>query len=209
MVNDGSTDRTVDIIQEMQKYLPLTLINHQENHGPGHAFKSGFHVALDMADDDDIIVTIEADNTSDLLVLNKMLEKCRRGNDLVLASVYGEGKVIGAPLDRKIFSWCANSLIKAVFRIKGINTFTSFFRVYKANFLKELSIIYKDRFIEEKGFTCMLELLIKSYRCGYKICEVPMILDSNIRIGDSKMKNVNTIISYFKIIYRYGISRNY
>jgi dolichol-phosphate mannosyltransferase len=81
--------------------------------------------------------------------------------------------------------------------------------VYKARFLKDILRIYKDRFIEEKGFTCMLELLIKSHRFGYKICEVPMILDSKIRIGESKMKNVKTIISYFKIIYKYGISKRF
>ncbi len=206
LVNDGSTDGTVEIVRQLQKTVPLTLINHERNRGPGQAFKSGFQIALDMADDDDMLVTIEADNTSDLLILNKMFEQCRRGNDLVLASVYGQGKVIGAPLDRKILSWCANMMLKMVFRIKGVNTFSSFFRVYRAAMLKQAMVRYQDRLIEEPGFACMLELLVKLHRLGYQIAEVPMLLDSNIRVGDSKMKALRTTISYFKLIYRYGMA---
>jgi dolichol-phosphate mannosyltransferase len=207
MVNDGSTDGTVEVVQRLQKTVPITLINHERNYGPGRAFLSGFQIALDMVDDADMVVTIEADNTSDLLILNKMLEQCRRGNDLVLASVYGKGKVVGAPLNRKILSWCANMLLKTVLQIKGVNTFSSFFRVYRAAMLKQAMSVYQDNLIEESGFACMVELLIKLHRLGYKITEVPMLLDSNIRAGDSKMRSLRTTISYFKLMYRYGLAK--
>jgi dolichol-phosphate mannosyltransferase len=206
LVNDGSTDGTVEVVQRLQKTLPITLVNHAQNHGPGHAFMSGFHVALDMAADDDMVVTIEADNTSDLLILNKMLEQCRRGHDLVLASVYGKGKVVGAPLNRKVLSWCANSMLKMVLQIKGVHTFSSFFRVYRAAMLKQAMALYQDRLMEEAGFACMVELLVKLHRLGYRIVEVPMLLDSKIRVGESKMKAIRTTISYFKLMYRYGIA---
>ena len=204
LVNDGSTDNTAIVAQNYKNDgIPLTLLNHKENYGPGRAFKTGFGAALNVASDSDIIVTIEADNTSDLCVLNRMLEQCKRGNDLVLASVYGEGAIVGAPLHRKIFSHCCNIILQIIFRIKGVNTFTSFFRVYRASMLKEAMDIYKDKLIEEGGFICMLELLVKLHKLGYQITQVPMLLDFRIRMGNSKMKSVRNIKDTLRFIWKY------
>jgi dolichol-phosphate mannosyltransferase len=206
VVNDGSIDSTAGVVERLQNEIPITLLNHETNYGPGVAFKTGFHKALEMARDDDMLVTIEADNTSDLCVLNRMLEQCKRGSDLVLASVYGEGRIVGASLYRKLLSRCANTMMKIIFRIKGVNTFTSFFRVYKASMLKKAVDTYGDKLIEETGFISMLELLIKLHLLNFKITQTPMLLDSSIRIGDSKMKTVKNIKDTLRLIYRYFLN---
>jgi len=208
VVNDGSTDNTVTVVTRMQRQIPITLINHESNYGPGVAFKTGFKKALEMTRDVDMLVTIEADNTSDLCVLNKMLEQCKRGNDLVLASVYGEGKVVGAPFHRKALSRGANIMMQLIFRIKGVNTFTSFFRVYSASMMKRAAEIYRDNLIEEAGFISMLELLIKLHRLKFKITQTPMLLDSNIRIGRSKMGAAKNIKDTLRLIGKYLFKRN-
>ena len=207
LVNDGSTDNTVAVAQSYSNDgVPMMVLNHETNYGPGRAFKTGFEAVLNQAHDNDMVVTIEADNTSDLCVLNRMFEQCKRGNDLVLASVYGEGKVVGAPMHRKIFSRCANIMMQIIFRIKGVNTFTSFFRVYRASMLKEAMNLYGDKLVEEHGFICMLELLVKLHRLKYQIIQVPMLLDFHIRVGDTKMKSVKNIKDTLRFTLKYFIN---
>ena len=203
LVNDGSSDNTESVAKSYAKEVPIIVLNHETNLGPGKAFQTGFGEALTMAKDNDIVVTVEADNTSDLCVLNRMFEMYRRGNDLVLASVYGEGRIIGAPLHRRVLSWCANTLMKVLLRVSGVNTFTSFFRVHRVSMLRHATALYGDSLIEEEGFLCMLELLIKLQRLGYRITQVPMLLDSKVRIGDSKMKVVKNTKDAFRLIYKY------
>ena len=48
----------------------------------------------------------------------------------------------------------------------------------------------------------MLELLIKAIRCDAKIVELPMVLNSNKRVGKSKMKIIKTSIQYVKFIFK-------
>jgi len=221
VVDDGSTDATGEVVRHIARtpltpcpvsrsapcrtVMPIHLVQHTVNRGPGAAFRSGFAAALDGAPDHGFLITIEADNTSDLTILSRMLEQARRGNDVVLASVYGEGRVVGAPLERKMLSWGANVLVRTIFGFRGLHTFSSFFRLYRVSVLRQAFELYGDRFIEEPGFVCMVETLVKLKRMGARMSEVPMLLDANIRIGDSKMKIFRTVNSYLRLFYNLGL----
>lgn len=201
LVNDGSTDSTKANALKFQDKLSMEIIDHEVNKGVGTVFRSGFKRALEIARGTDIIVTKEADNTSNLDILPDMLNKIESGDDLVLASCYASGgRIIGTTVDRLFLSSIANSILRVIFSIKGVNTYSSFYRVYRAQMLKRASFAYKDRLIEDDGFTCMVELLIKLNRLPIRITEVPMILRCNFRKGSSKMKKMKTIISYFGLI---------
>ncbi len=202
VIDDGSSDNTVAVVDEHREVhgIHCQAIVHEVNQGPGGAFRTGFKAILEHADDDDRIVTIEADNTSDLCVLHRMLERCDRGFDLVLASVYGGGRIIGAPRSRLILSACANTLMKFAFDIKDIDTFSSFFRVHRAKMIREAFALHGDDFVSERGFVCAVEMFLKLHRMGVRISEVPMLLDSNIRIGDSRMKVLRNIRDYARVI---------
>ncbi len=207
VVDDGSSDGTAAVVDEHREVhgIPAEVIVHATNKGPGGAFETGFRAILERAEADDRIVTIEADNTSDLCVLNRMLMRSDRGFDLVLASVYGGGRIIGAPRSRLLLSSVANSMMKVAFNMPQINTFSSFFRVHRAGMIQAAFDLHGDDFISEPGFVCAVEMLIKLHRMGATIAEVPMLLDSNIRIGDSKMKIARTVRAYLRVIARHGV----
>src|SRR6476661_7902741 len=65
-VDDGSTDGTSEAIMANRQDLHLAIVRHRVNRGLGTAINSGIRAALGEADDDDAIVTLESDNTSDL-----------------------------------------------------------------------------------------------------------------------------------------------
>jgi dolichol-phosphate mannosyltransferase len=205
VVDDGSVDGTSQVVDQHREEhgICARAVRHETNRGPGGGFLTGFKAILPQAGPEDRVVTIEADNTSDLCILHRMLERCDRGFDVVLASVYGGGRIIGAPRSRLLLSSAANALMKGTFGIRGINTFSSFFRVHRAGTLHEAFARWGDDFVSERGFVCAVEMFLKLHAMGCRIGEVPMLLDSNIRIGDSKMKVLRNVRDYARVIGRH------
>jgi glycosyltransferase involved in cell wall biosynthesis len=208
--DDGSDDRTTEVIQENFKNASYKILGDGVNRGPGVAFNFGFNWILSQSpDDNDVVVTIEADCTSDLSILNTMLVLNGLGYDLVLASVYAQGGGFDkTSFFRKLISSLANFLYIFLFDIK-ILTLSSFYRVYKVSLLRTIQKSYKGNIITEPGFVSMLEILAKSIWCKAKVIEVPMQLQSLKRVGRSKMKVVLTTLHYFRYLFRTKfLSRN-
>lgn len=98
LIDDRSCDEITVITQALVKTMPLLVLDQRYSRGPGAAFLRGFRQALPLCRDEDLIVSLEADNTSDLSILPAMLERIQQRYDVVLASVYGPGgQIVGAP----------------------------------------------------------------------------------------------------------------
>jgi dolichol-phosphate mannosyltransferase len=198
--DDGSIDNTINLIREYFSKLDFIILGDGNNYGPGNAFNLAFEwVIEDSKNNEDVIVTMEADCTSDLAILNDMLIINQLGYDLVLASVYAQGGGFDKTnFSRKFISSIANLLFRFLFNIK-VQTISSFYRVYSLKLLVSIKNKHST-LITEKGFICMLEILIKSISCKAKVIEVPMILYSNKRIGKSKMKVFKNSIQYIQFL---------
>lgn len=198
IVDDGSTDSTGERALKFKNKIQLEVINKGYNRGVGDCFREGFSRALELAKEGDIIVTKEADNTSDTEILEAMFNKIDAGCDVVLASCFAPaGKVIGAPASRLILSLTANTILRFIYPIKGVHTYSSFYRAYRAGILRRVFNAYGGLLMEDKGFTCMVEMLIKLRKLPIKIEEVPMILRYHQRKGKSKMNKMKNMLSYF------------
>lgn len=201
VVNDGSSDGTRSLLENYQKLYPITILDHDTNKNVGQVFRTGFQYVLSQIKTGDIVITKEADNTSDLGILNEMLHKIDKGYDVVLASCYAKGgKISNSSWDRIILSFAANLLVRILFHVRDVYTYSSFYRGYKGEALKAAYLAYGSNFIEEKGFACMIEMLIKLNRLGLKMTEVPMELMCDARKGKSKMRRMETILGYLRII---------
>ncbi len=201
VVNDGSGDGTRRLVEEVSKTEPSCLVNQEVNRGPGAAFRSGFTRALEMAGQDDIIITKEADNTGDYGLIEPMIERILNGSEVVLASCYGEGGgVEGTTWDRWLLSWGANLMLRVLFPVPGVRTFSSFYRAYRADTLRRAMALYGDRFITEAGFACMVEVLINLHRMGVRMVELPMVLQCDGRLDGSKMKRLKTTVGFLRVM---------
>lgn len=203
--DDGSKDNSRKIIEEYFKNIRHVLLGNSTNNGPGYAFNTGFEWVLNHSKNNkDLVVTLEADCTSDTDILPQMISINRMGFNLVLASVYAQGGGFDkTSFFRKLLSNVANLFFRFLFNVKVL-TLSSFYRVYSIELLREIK--EKDKsIITENGFICMLEVLLKAIRCNAKIIEVPMKLNSSKRIGKSKMKIFKTSYAYFKFLFKKGI----
>lgn len=87
-VNDGSKDRTWDIIKQLHGENDLfSGINLAHNSGEQNAYLAGMMTAKDKVD---FVVTMDADLQDDIHAIDEMIAKYYEGNDIVYGSVRQE-----------------------------------------------------------------------------------------------------------------------
>lgn len=209
IVDDGSRDGSPDIARSYASTMSIEVVSHPTNLGVGQVFRTGFGRALDIAGARDIVVTKEADNTSDPAVLEQLIAGIESGRDVMLASCFAPGGgIAGSTIDRHILSFGANLLLRTFLPIPGVHTYSSFYRAYRAGVLRRAFRAYDGQLLECRGFACMVEMLAKLRRLPVRIGEVPMVLHAKRRIGDSKMVRMvqlRTIAEYLALIWREAI----
>ena len=200
LVDDGSTDGTPDLAREVGGGLDLTVLAHGTNRGPGHAFGTAFAHLSSLVGPDDLVVTMEGDNTSRTELIAAMLHRSEEGHDAVFASpyMYGGG-ILHTRATRVVLSHIANTFVKEFFGVHGLLTVSSFFRLYRASSLQRLQERYGERIIERAGFESMVEVVMKMTYLGMSISELPMVLDSSRRAGVSKLNTRRTILGYLAL----------
>jgi dolichol-phosphate mannosyltransferase len=200
-VDDGSKDGTYEAIQEHRDGLHMAVVRHPVNRGLGTAINSGLRAALGESQDGDAIVTLEADNTSDLDDLPAMLGQFNQGADVVLASVYAPGgRILGVAPWRLAASKAVSNTFRYAGGLKDIHTLSSLYRIYRAGTLRRAAETYGWLLVREPGFAANVELLLKLYNAGAKVAEVPTVNDWSRRLGVSKMNLKPTVMAYGRLM---------
>ncbi len=181
VVDDGSTDRTVESLREK----PVKVLQHEANRGYGAALKTGIrasqysHVAI-----------IDADGTYEERDLPKLIGHMET-HDMVVGARTGKGAKI--PLIRRPAKWILNKLANFLTetRIPDLN---SGFRIFDKTVAKKFFNILPSSF----SFTSTLTIAlltngysIKYIRSGYKT-----------RKGKSKIRPIHDTVNFFSLIVR-------
>lgn len=198
VVDDGSADATARIAAEHEGAMPVEVIRLGRNLGPGRAFDRGLRRALELAPgDEDLIVTLEADTTSDLDALPAMLAAARGGADVVVPAVaFTEVRAW-----RRLLSHLAGVAVRRLARVEA-HTVSSFLRVYRAGMLRRGYRRWADELIREPGFACAAEVLVKLTRLGARVAEVPARLDGSRRSDQSHLRVLPTVAGYVRLLAR-------
>lgn len=206
-VNDGSRDRTAEMLKNLSADFPVKVLEHPKNYGLAAALRTGLIAAVEEAFDDDFVVTMDSDNTHDPKHVLDMLIAAENA-DVVVGSRYVEGGAqLNVPLHRVILSRTVNLFIEKLFQLR-LKDATSGFRCFRAGLLKRLHRTFGNGIIESKGFTASLELLLKAVAFGGAVAEVPIRLDYGKKNGVSKMRLFSTIFSYLALLFRFKLANN-
>lgn len=207
LVNDGSTDEThkkVNFLKKISKNK-ITYINHKKNYGLNIALLNGFKKIILIGKAKDIIFTLDSDNTHPISLMPKMSKLISRKNfDIVIASRFKlGGKVKGLSSFRILLSIGAKFIFNLFININNVDDYTCNFRAYKYNVLKKSNLINKKFFLN-KDFSIAADLLINIDKRikNLQICEVPLILRYDNKIGKSKMNVGRTILKTLNLILR-------
>jgi dolichol-phosphate mannosyltransferase len=203
VVDDGSTDGSPQRVQAMA--LPhVQLLAHPQNRGLGEAMRTGLSAAVQQAHrDDDIIIVMDSDCTHTPYLIERMITLIKEGNDVIIASRFRYGaRVIGLSLHRVFLSHAASWVFRLFVPIVDVKDYTCGYRAYRTGLLKKAFEKYREDFIRETGFSCMVDILIKLARMDAIITEVPLILRYDRKESASKMKIFRTIRSTLKLLVR-------
>lgn len=165
IVYDMPEDTTLPVLDIVEKELDICVSRVQNHYGRGvlNAIKTG----MECAGTEYVVVTM-ADLSDPPEVINTMVETAdREGADIVCASRYMRGgRQIGGPWLKGLMSRCAGW---SLYLIAGLPTHdpTNSFKLYRKDFLAKVPIESTG------GFELGIELVIKAWKRGYKIAEVP------------------------------------
>jgi dolichol-phosphate mannosyltransferase len=201
IVNDGSTDGTARVIREWSAKIPIELIEHRQNLGLGKTIQDALRGASALAGPDDVIITMDADNSHSPALIPQMAARLREGYDVVIASRYRPGsKVVGLSPFRHLMCYGARFLFQVRWPIRGVRDYTCGFRAYRASLLQRAFAEFGGNLAHEKGFAAMAEILLRLHGTGAKMTEVPMVLRYDRKSGPGKMRVGRTIVRTLAIL---------
>ena len=188
LVNDGSTDNTEKLLFEyFSKISDLKIINHDKNLNLG-----GFLNTIINSCETDLVVFLDSDCTFDPGYIFDMLEILDEKTDIINGSPYHpDGKIDGVKKSRLAISYLCNFIYRRITKVKSY-TFTSIFKMYKTNTIKNIEIY-------NTGFVSVAELFIRSVQNGSSIKEFPCTLSIR-QVGESKIHIVSSVIDHLKFM---------
>ncbi|GGF76183.1 dolichol-phosphate mannosyltransferase [Wenyingzhuangia marina] len=183
VVDDNSTDGTINIIKNLQKSHPnLHLEIRISSRGLGKAYIHGFKWAIQR--DYEYVLEMDADFSHNPEDLPRLINACKEGNnDVAIGSRYINNKinVINWDFKRLMLSYFASKYVKFVTGIPVFDT-TAGFICYRRKVLETIDFS-KIRFT---GYAFQIEMKFKAWLHKFKIKEVSIIFTDRTK-GTSKL----------------------
>ena len=176
-VDDGSSDRTWEILQELAGRIPeLRPVKNEGLHGFGRAILCG----LDRMKGDAVVIVM-ADESDDCCDVVRYWEKLNEGYDCVFGSRFVKGgRVIDYPRFKLLVNRMANFFLRVLFNVK-LNDTTNAFKAYRA------TVIEGCRPLIAPHFNLTVELPLKAIVRGYSWTVIPITWRNRLH-GEAKLK---------------------
>src|SRR5205814_5683059 len=158
--NDGSRDRTGEILAELQRTDPslnLRVVTHERNGGYGAALASGFDAATK-----DLIFLTDGDKQFDVAELRDFLPAIDGQTDLVI----GWRRKRADPLMRKLNALGWKTLVNLLFGYTARDVDCAF-KLFRRR-------VWQSMTVHARGATFSAEFLIKARRLGFHVKELPV-----------------------------------
>lgn len=177
VVNDGSTDKTMDMAMNGGAYR---VVSHKRNSGVGAAFMTGIRNAITM--NADILVAVDADSQFDSNQISELIFPIINNQaDVVIGSRFQGEKPKNIPRIKYIGNKIFTKIVSSVVQQKFTDTQTGF-RAYSREALLNVSVV--------NDFTYTQEVLIDLKFKGMQIAEVPVSVKYNDNRKSRVVKNI-------------------
>ncbi len=195
VVDDGSPDKTVEIINSLQ-FSKVRILQRNQKNGLGPAYLAGFTEGL--RSDYQYFVEMDADLSHQPEELPLLLENASDSNFVIGTRWMPGGSVVNWPKKRQLISKMGTKYASFVLKLP-YRDLTSGYRVIPRSFLT--SINFKE--IETRGYGFQVEMVIKAHRNKFKIIEVPITFVEREN-GHSKM-SMAIVWEAWKMVSIWGI----
>lgn len=191
IADNGSTDRTPDIIRELaEEYDNIRYISLSER-GFGLAFREAV-----KENDCDIVGYVDVDLSTDITYLKHVVSGFEKHSELDVIKgnrLSNRSQVNGRKASRNITSVGLNLLIKLVFGVRVSDTMEGF-QFFRKKCIDRLVAVSS----EDNGWFYCAELLIRGEKMGYRIAELPVVWNDDY---DTKVDVLKLVINYLERIF--------
>jgi glycosyltransferase involved in cell wall biosynthesis len=192
LVDSHSADDTIEVARQL---MPDVVVLEQERLGKGAALRSGFTAARG-----DIIVTLDADGSTDPAEIPAFVGALLAGADFVKGSRFAQG---GGTDDMEWYRRLGNWGLLQLVRWRFGGRFTDLCYGYNAFWRHVLA--YMD-LSDSSGFEIETSMNIQALRAGLTVCEVASLELKRLN-GDSKLRTIPDGWRVLRTIVRLGSSR--
>jgi dolichyl-phosphate beta-glucosyltransferase len=164
VVNDGSTDRTAEIVRTFQAGAPeVRLLENPGNRGKGYSVRSGM-----MQAGGEIVMFTDSDLSAPIEEAERLFAAIAAGADIAIGSRWLESgrQTHRQPLYRQFFGRCFNMVCRMIMRLPFADTQCGF----KAFTRDAANTVFQLQTIERWGFDP--EILFIAVKRGFKVQEV-------------------------------------
>jgi dolichyl-phosphate beta-glucosyltransferase len=202
VVNDGSRDRTAEIVGDFAAKTPeVRLLENPGNRGKGYSVRRGLLQSLG-----EIVMFTDADLSAPIEEAEGLFSAIAAGADIAIGSRWLERtrQTIRQPLYRQFFGRCFNAVTRLIMGLPFADTQCGF----KAFTRAAAQTVFQLQTIERWGFDP--EILFIALKRGYRIVEVPVSWahDERTRISYLKdgmrMLQDIAIVRWNALVGRYG-----
>lgn len=200
-VNDGSRDRTAEMLKNLMPQVPnLKVIGEEENHGKGYVVRKGMLAAKGK-----IRLFMDSDNGTDISNFDKMRPLFDKGYDVVISSrdekdAPGAGQKFPQPWHKRQMGNMGNLYIQIVAGLWGVWDTQNGFKAFRDHAAERIFKISKIN-----RWTFDVEVLALAKRFGYKISIIPV---QWINDPDSRVNLLGYIKSLLEVAkFRWGLIR--
>ncbi|MBU1998777.1 MAG: glycosyltransferase family 2 protein [Candidatus Omnitrophota bacterium] len=164
LVNDNSTDSTLDVLAALTKDNPrVKAVNSIQPRGFGWAIRQG----LDSISGDAVVIFM-GDGSDDPNDVVRYLNKLKEGYDCVFGSRFiKESKVVGYPWIKFILNRAGNKLIQSLFFLK-YNDISNAFKAYRVGVIKAIQPLISQY------FNITVEMPLKAIVRGFSYAVIPI-----------------------------------
>ena len=183
LVDDGSSDRTPELVDELELADPhVRAVHHRHNRGLGATVRTGLEHA-----NGDIVLYTDADLPFDLVLLHKAM-RLLRIYDADIVSMYRFDRTAEGP-KRYIYSHLYNWLVRTALnvRLRDVN-FAG--KLIRRGVLDEVELVSEGSFID-------VELMVQAERLGFTIIQFGVDYFSRTR-GESTLAAPGVIVGIIK-----------
>jgi len=157
VVNDGSRDRTREIVEELSQTNPrIRCVSHPVNRGYGDALKTGFSSATK-----ELIFMTDGDKQFDVTEVSRFLPMNERAE-----MVIGYRSPRRDPKVRLVYAWGWKMLVSLLFGYTARDVDCAF-KLFRREVWQRIQV-------HSGGATFSAEFLIKARGCGYRVVELPV-----------------------------------
>jgi glycosyltransferase involved in cell wall biosynthesis len=193
VVNDGSTDRTLEIVQNnMIKNSRIRVISHEKPWGFGASYHDGRRQAIKTH-----TVMVHGDNAFDKHTLSNFFTNVGQA-DVICGYIANPA---ARTWSRRVISFAYTTAMNVLFcmHLKYFNGL----QIHRTEWLR-------DADVSSEGFGFQAELLIKAIKEGHSYLEVPTIHTERPGGGETKIfktKNIRSVARTVVVLFWWNIKR--